>query len=37
MVGLRCRAASIGGAAAPPYQFPFWILDSGFFILPHHV
>jgi hypothetical protein len=23
MVGLRCRAASIGGAAAPPYQLQF--------------
>jgi hypothetical protein len=26
MVGLRCRAASIGGAAAPPYQFQFEII-----------
>jgi len=23
MVGLRCRAALVGGAAAPPYQFQF--------------
>lgn len=23
MVGLRCRAASVGSAAAPPYRFQF--------------
>jgi len=49
MVGLRCRATSVGGAAAPPYQFqfvkirairvcfPFWLLASGSGILRHHV